>query len=96
MLLNGKQKRYLRSLAVNVKASVIIGKEGLTDTVYLTLNNSLKAHELVKVQILKACDLPLTQIALDLSSHTNSAIVQTIGHNIVLYKPGKEAIIKLP
>ncbi|MBQ2138318.1 MAG: YhbY family RNA-binding protein, partial [Erysipelotrichaceae bacterium] len=33
-MLNGKQKRYLRSLAVNENAIFQIGKDGLSDHLY--------------------------------------------------------------
>ena len=95
-MLTGKQKRYLRSLAVNEKALVSIGKEGLTENVINSAREVLKARELLKIQILKSCETKLNEILIDLLANTGSELVQTIGRNIVLYKPSKEKIIKLP
>jgi len=40
MILTGKQKRYLRSLGVNEKAVVTVGKEGLSTNLIDSLNNA--------------------------------------------------------
>lgn len=95
-MLTGKQKRYLRSLAVHEKALVQIGKEGLTDNVIKSCKEILKAKELLKVNILKSCEQELNELLIDLLANTNAELVQTIGKNIVLYKQSKEKIIKLP
>ena len=96
-MLSGKQKAYLRSLAQNERAIFQIGKDGLSDTLIKTLNDALKARELVKVSVLKtgpAEDMKETAFAL--AMHTKSEVVQVIGHTIVLYKKGKEPKILLP
>ena len=95
-MLTGKQKRYLRSLAVNEKAIFQIGKEGLSDNLYTSVKEALKSRELVKVAVLKTCDLQMNEIVIDLCAHTSSELVQTIGKTIVLYKPSKERRIVLP
>jgi RNA-binding protein len=96
-MLNGKQKAYLRSLAQNERAILQIGKDGLSDTLIQTLNDALKARELVKVSVLKTGPVDdMKETAFDLAMHTKSEVVQIIGHTIVLYKKGKEAKILLP
>ena len=95
-MLNGKQKRYLRSLAVNEKAIFQIGKDGLNENLYKSVREALKARELVKISVLKSCDLPFNQIRIDLCAHCNAELVQTIGKTLVLYKQSKEKKIVLP
>ena len=95
-MLNGKQKRYLRSLAVNEKAIFQIGKDGLNENLYKTVKEALKARELVKVSVLKSCELEMNEIAVELCANTSAELVQIIGHTLVLYKPSKERIITLP
>lgn len=85
-MLTGKQKRYLRSLAVTQNAIFQIGKDGLSDNLYNSLNEALKARELVKISILKTCDVDLNEIAVELCAHTGSELVQKIGKTLVLYK----------
>lgn len=95
MILTGKQKRYLRSLAVNVKADVIIGKDGVSSNLVESLDLALDAHELVKVKVLETCNIELNELALDLASVTNSEIVQKIGRVLVFYRRSEDELIKL-
>lgn len=95
-MLSGKQKRYLRSLAVNERALFQVGKDGLSYNLFDTLSDSLEAHELVKVHFLKTCTGDLKELAFDLAMNTHSEIVQTIGRTVVLYRPSKERKIQLP
>lgn len=95
-MLSGKQKRYLRSLAVNEKAIFQIGKDGLNDNLYKSLKEALLARELVKVSVLKTCDLDMNEIVVDLCANTSAELVQIIGKTVVLYKRSKENKIILP
>ena len=95
-MLSGKQKRYLRSLAVNEKAMFQIGKEGLSENLFEALKEALKARELVKISILKTCELSMNEICIDLCANTGAELVQKIGRTVVLYKPSKEKKIVLP
>ncbi|MBQ6452145.1 MAG: ribosome assembly RNA-binding protein YhbY [Solobacterium sp.] len=95
-MLSGKQKRYLRSLAQNQRAMFQIGKDGLSDNLINTVDEALEAHELVKIKFLKTVSEDHDEIAFDLAMHTESEIVQTIGHTIVLYRRAREPKIILP
>lgn len=96
MSLTGKQKRFLRAKANQLKAIVMIGKDGVTNTVISSLDDALEAHELVKVSILKTCDIELNEIVIDLIKDTKAELVQTIGKTIILYRRSKEHKIILP
>ena len=95
-MLSGKQKRYLRSLAVNEKAICQIGKDGLDENLYKAVKENLKARELVKVSVLKSCELEMNEIAVELCANTGAELVQKIGRTLVLYKQSKERLILLP
>lgn len=95
-MLNGKQKRYLRSLAVNEKAIFQIGKDGLNDNLFVSLREALKARELVKISVLKTCELEMNEIAVELCAASGAQLVQKIGKTLVLYKRSKERKIILP
>ena len=56
MELNGKQKRYLRALAVNIKPIVQIGKSGLSNEILTSIRTACDARELIKVSILQNSD----------------------------------------
>lgn len=95
-MLSGKQKRYLRSLAMDEKAIFQIGKDSLSDNLIDQVNNALKARELVKISVLKNAPGDVKETAFDLAMHTHSELVQVIGRTIVLYKQAKEPKILLP
>ena len=95
-MLTGKQKRFLRALAVNEKALVQIGKDGLTDNIIESIKQLLKAKELVKISILKSCESNMNEILIDILALTSSELVQTIGKTIVVYKQSKDRKITLP
>ena len=95
-MLTGKQKRYLRSLAVNEKAIFQIGKDGLNEHLFTSLKEALKARELVKVSVLKTCETDMNEILIDLCAKTGAEPVQMIGKTLVLYKPSWDRIIPLP
>lgn len=95
-MLTGKQKRYLRSIAHSMTATFRVGKDGVSDNMIEGIIQGLKANEMVKIKVLDNCMEDLNQVALDLSAGTKSDIVQIIGHTIILYRPSKKEIYKLP
>ncbi len=96
MTLSGKQKRYLRSLAVNEKAIFQIGKDGLSLNLFNSIKEALKTRELVKISVLKTCELDMNEIIVEICANTSSELVQKIGKTIVIYKQSKDKIINLP
>lgn len=90
MILKGKQKRYLRSLANTEKAIFQIGKDGVSYNLIAALKDALRTKELIKISLLKSCDEELEKIALELSAQTGSEIVQIIGRTVLLYKPNRD------
>ena len=93
-MLKTKEKKYLRGLANTQKAIFQIGKDGLSDNLIEGIDIALTTHELIKIHVLKSCVSDVREIAFDLSSNTNSEIVQIIGKMIVLYRVSKDHIIK--
>ena len=95
-MLSGKQKRYLRSLAVNENAVFQIGKDGLSENLYQSVREALKTRELIKISVLKTCEIEMNEIAVELCANTGAELVQKIGKTIVLYKRSRERKIILP
>lgn len=94
-MLTTKQKVKLRSLAMDLRPIFQVGKEGLSDNLIKGLNDALEAHELIKISVLKNCTANIKEVALDISSRTNSDLIQIIGRNIVFYRKSKKQIIQL-
>lgn len=85
MELNGKQKRYLRSLAVNIRPIVQIGKGGLTNEILTSIRTACDARELIKVNILQNSDETTTEVA-EAIEEMGLDVVQIIGRNIIVFK----------
>ena len=94
-MLTVKQRVKLRSMAMNLKPIYQVGKDGITNNLVEGLDLALEAHELIKISVLKTVAAPIKQIAFDLTSATNSELIQVIGRQIILYRPSKKQIIKL-
>ena len=50
MKLTNNQKKYLRSLAHELKPFVMIGQQGLSESVLAEINSTLLKHELIKIK----------------------------------------------
>lgn len=91
-MLNEKDKRFLKSKCNQLKATITIGKDGLSHNVVKNILSDLEAHELVKIDVLKTADIDLDSLPIDLAAQTNAHIIQQIGRSIVLYKDSKKHI----
>lgn len=89
-MLNNNDKSKLRGFGQQLKPLFQIGKDGVSENLIKTLNDSLEAHELVKCNALKSCPVTIQEIALDLSAATKSEIIQIIGHTVVLYRRSRK------
>ena len=94
-MLTNKEKSYLRGLAQTKRALFQIGKDGITPNMIRTVSDSLEAHELVNIALLKTCADDVRQAALDMSGATSSEIVQIIGRTFVLYRRSKKNKLEL-
>ncbi len=85
-MLTNVNKRKLKALANTIKNRYQIGKNGITNTSLDLLDKALTAHELIKIDVLKANTSPVNEIAFDLASKLNADIVAIIGRVITLYR----------
>ena len=84
--MTSKQRSKLISLAMNISATVQIGKNGLTESVYEQINTSLEDHELVKIGVLKTADVSAKGVIAEVAEALNAEPVQAIGNKIVLFR----------
>ena len=90
--LTTKQVSFLRSRAHKLDAQVKLGKAGDTDGLRRELALALERYELVKVRMGKHVEVDAAALAGELGA----AIVQKLGHVVVLYRPAKEPKLELP
>jgi RNA-binding protein len=95
MPLSSAQKKYLKGLGHSLTPVIHIGKEGITDRLIASISKALSDHELIKVTLLENADLERADAAEQVSSSTDSELVQILGKKILLYKsnPKKKKII---
>ena len=89
MELTKTQRRWLAGKAQRIKPTVMIGTEGLSDGVTAQTDAELEAHELIKVRFVGHKE-SLGDIAPILASNTKAALVRTIGHVAVLFRPRED------
>ncbi len=85
-MITTKQRAFLRGLGNALEPVMQIGKEGITDNVLNGVYLLLEARELVKVKVLKNCDMDAKEIANLLAQKLEAEVVQVIGSIFILYK----------
>jgi RNA-binding protein len=90
MSLDGKQKRYLRSLAHHLEPVVQLGKHGVTPAVVEATRAALLTHELIKVRRSKDCPSTRKEIGVELSQALAADVAGEIGHTVLFYKAHPE------
>jgi RNA-binding protein len=94
--LNGKAKRHLRALAHDLKPTVQIGNQGVTDGVLGAVDQALTDHELIKVRV-SGEDVELDEVGARVATSTRAELVQVIGRMLVLFRRRKnKPVILLP
>ncbi|TVP85041.1 MAG: ribosome assembly RNA-binding protein YhbY [Alkalicoccus sp.] len=89
-MLSGKQKRFLRKQAHNIKPILQVGKGGVNANLIKQAEDALEARELIKISILQNNSDDKNATAEAIASGTGAEIVQIIGSTIILYKESKE------
>jgi RNA-binding protein len=96
VILNSRQRKFLRARAHPLNVVVTIGAKGLTEAVKEEVELALSIHELIKIK-LPADDKSVKQAMLDqMSKDLNAAQVQLIGRVGILFRPAKKPLITLP
>jgi RNA-binding protein len=89
-VLSNAQKRYLRSLAHDLKPVVLVGAKGVTPTLVAELDQALEQHELLKVKV-AAEDRETRDAWIEaLVEQSGAALVGRVGHTAVLYRRRKD------
>jgi RNA-binding protein len=89
MALNGKQRRKLRALGHHLSPVVLVGQQGVTESVISATNEALEDHELVKVKVNEGPD-DRHDAAERLAQATGSEIAQVLGRTILLFRKRRE------
>ena len=87
--LTNAQVRALKAQAQRLKATLKIGKEGISPQFLAALDDALKHHELVKVKFDDFKEQK-KELAPQLAEKSRSHLVTRVGNVVVLYRPPAE------
>ena len=90
MMLTGKQRAYLRSLAMKLDPIYQIGKGGIGDETLEGLSDALEARELIKVSVLDNSGYTAREAAEEIAPQIDAIVVTTVGKRFVLYRESKK------
>ncbi len=97
MTLTGADKRALRALGNGLKATIYIGKQGISAELLQAIETAHDHAELLKLKVLDTCPLDRHEAAAALDRESGSAVVQVLGRTILLFRRHPEKpVISLP
>lgn len=87
--LNSRQRKYLEKEAHDLQAVVIVGGAGVTDGVISMTDNSLAAHELIKIKFNEYKD-EIKELTAEICEKCNATLVRIIGFTAILYREAEQ------
>jgi RNA-binding protein len=84
--LSNRQIREFKAQAQRLKATLKVGKEGLSAQFLAALDHALKHHELVKVKFDDFKEQK-QELAPELAVKSGSQLITRVGNVVVLYRP---------
>jgi RNA-binding protein len=88
-------KHALRAQAHNLKPTIQIGREGVTQAQLDTINRHLDQHQLIKIRFNEHKDQKRELSAL-IQEKTGSQQISLTGHTLTLYRPSTDPAKKTP
>ena len=85
-MLLSKERAELRAQANNIDTTLMVGKNGVTDTVIAEAENLLTARELVKGKVLEGALMSPREVSDALCEATGADGVAVIGTKFVIYR----------
>ena len=99
MSLTSKQVRTLRAEThrLKLKPVVLIGQNGLSESVMAELEQAVHHHELLKIRVPGMDKKNKKQLIGEINARLNTELIQVIGHTAVIYRenPDKGRFRKL-
>jgi RNA-binding protein len=87
--LTGSQRDFLRSKAHPLKPLVFVGRQGVTDSLIVAVEENLTAHELIKVKFINLKDQKRA-LSEEIARRTVSDLVGLVGNVATLYRQHSE------
>ena len=87
LLLTNAERKELKARAHSLNPVVMVGSAGVTQPVLQEIDRGLTSHELIKVRLAGADRKLREQAAEDIAEALSCAVVQIIGHVLVVFRP---------
>ena len=89
-MLTTKQRAFLRAKATAIDTTFQIGKGGVSENMLKSIEDGLRAHEIVKIKCLENCEYTPKEALEGISEALDAEQVQVIGNKFVLFKISPE------
>ena len=89
-MITSKERAKLRSIVSLESAICIIGKDGLSEKCLESIDEALKAREVVKINVLPACEIDAKTLANTIVENLECELIGVIGKKIIIYKFNKK------
>jgi RNA-binding protein len=96
--LSSHQRRFLKGQAHSLEPVILVGKQGISDSLIKMTNTALNDHELIKIKFVDLKDKKKILIE-EIGNRTGSQVVGIIGHITILFRQHadkEKRKIKLP
>ncbi|MDJ0808377.1 MAG: ribosome assembly RNA-binding protein YhbY [Gammaproteobacteria bacterium] len=90
MQLTNQQIRALKKQAHHLKPVVMVGQQGLRDSVHHEIDIALDAHELIKIKLAGADKAERERISQQIIAHHQASLIQIIGRMATFYRPNPD------
>ena len=85
-MLTSKERAELRAQANSIDTTLIVGKEGVTDTVITEAETQLTARELIKGKVLETAMMSAREVSDEICQATGADGVSCVGNKFVIYR----------
>ncbi len=92
MSMTGKERAALRAEAHHLDIKVHVGHQGLTPTLLQSIDDVLRTHMLVKLQVAKAGELSAKEAANAIAEQMGAEVIQVIGRTCTLYRENPDLL----
>jgi RNA-binding protein len=86
MMLTRTFLKNLNTRAQQLRPVILIGSNGLTESVHHEIDTALNTHELIKIRVNAESKETRQTMTSTIAEKHQATIVQTIGHVLVIYR----------